>query len=91
MKKFFPYCILSLIFLAISIILSVIFDFSLSNTWQALVALPFIFGPIWILGWKQVAIHKTKHPLLCVFGRFCLVVSAIGYMITVVFFCVGLI
>lgn len=88
-NKVAPYCILSVIFLAVSIALSLLFDFSLTNTWQAFVALVFVFGPLWICGWKQTKKHKGKHPFGCFCGRFCLVLIALGYLLTVIAFLTG--
>ena len=91
MKKMAPYCIASLIFLVIAIILSLVFRFSLSNTWQGLVSLPFIFGPLWIWGWKQTCVHKTKHAILSFFGKYCLILFAVGYVATAIIYLAGLI
>ena len=88
-NKIAPYCVLSVIFLAISIVLSWLFGFSLSNSWQALVVLLFVFGPLWICGWKQTQKHKGKHPFGSLFGRFCLVLTALGYLIIVIAFTAG--
>ena len=81
---------ISLFFLVLSILLSALLDFSLTNTWQALVALPLIFGPLWIYGWKNTSGNKVKHPPLYYFGRFCLILFVGGYLLTVIAFFGGL-
>ena len=82
MKKFLCYGIPSLVFLIITIMLSELFDISLQNTWQAMVALVFIFAPLWIYGWKQTSVHKKNHPFISFIGRWCLVMFVIGYIIS---------
>lgn len=89
MKKFISYCTLSIVATIVSICLSIFFDFSLSNTWQAFVAMLFIFGPLWVFGWKKTETIKNKHPLAFIFGRFCLVNLIIGYVLSVILFLSG--
>ena len=90
MKKFLPYGIFSLIALVISIILSELLDFSLSNTWQALLALVFVFGALWVYGWKQTSVHKRNHPFISFIGRWCLIMLVIGYIISALLILSGL-
>ncbi|MBE6920334.1 MAG: hypothetical protein E7468_02070 [Ruminococcaceae bacterium] len=90
MKKYLPYFLFSAIALIISLVLSFLFDFSLSNTWQACVALLLVFGPLWICGWKEVCVQKHKHPVICFLARFYLILVLVGYLIsTLVFLIVG--
>jgi hypothetical protein len=84
--KFKPYGFFSLIATIVCIGLSAIMKFSLSNTWQGLVALPIIFGPLWVYGWKATTSIKHKYPFLSVFCRFCLINLAIGYVLGVALF-----
>ena len=91
MRRIIPYCVLSIIAAVVAIGLSIILDFSLSNTWQASVAMLFIFGPLWIYGWRETTTIKNKHPLIFVFGRFCLINLVIGYLLSVVLFFTGII
>ena len=91
MKKFVPYGIASLVFLVLSIVLSAIFHFSLSNTWQAMVALLFIFGPMWILGWKQTSRQNCKCSPLRILGRFGLILLAVSYLLSVIVIVTGLV
>ena len=89
MKKFKFYGLFSAIALVASICLSVLFKFSLSNTWQAMVALLFIFGPLWIYGWNKTGTLKTKQPFLFIFCRFCLINVVIGWVLSVILLFVG--
>ena len=90
MKKHLPYFLFSAISLIISIVLSHLFDFSLSNTWQASVALLFVFGPLWICAWKQACTQKHRHPVICFIVRFYLILMLAGYFIaTLVFLFIG--
>lgn len=91
MKKIVPYCVVSFIFLLLSIALSMLFQFSLTNTWQALVSLLLIVSPLWVFGWKQTCEHKDKHPFLCFGGKYCLILFAVGYLVTVIIYVEGLI
>ena len=84
MKKILPYCILSIVAIIVSICFSAIFGFSLSNTWQGLVAVLFIFAPLWVFAWKKVGVLKNKHLLAFVFGRFCMINLVVGYVLSVV-------
>lgn len=77
---------LSAIALLISIILSKLLDFSLSNTWQASVVLFAVFGPWWIYFWKQTKDHHSQHPFLCLGSRFVLILLFIGYLISIILF-----
>ena len=84
MKKFMSFFMLSVIVTIASLILSAVFDFSLSNTWQAFVAMLFIFGPLWVFGWKKTGEFKNKYPLAVIFFRFCLINLIIGYVLSVI-------
>ena len=83
MPKFKFYGFLSLIATIVCVGLSALLKFSLSNTWQGIVALPIIFGPLWVYGWKATTFMKRKYPLLMVFCRFCLINLVIGYVLGV--------
>lgn len=90
MKKVLPYALFSFVSLILSIVLSILLEFSLSNTWQASVALLLIFGPLWIFGWKTCTEIKGDHPLSSLGLRFCLILTLIGYFISVLaFFVIG--
>jgi len=89
--KFTSYCMLSLVAAIVSICFSAIFNFSLSNTWQAFIAMLFIFGPLWVFGWKKTGALKNKYPLAFIFGRFCLINLIIGYVLSLVLFLSGVI
>lgn len=89
MKKFIFYCMLSVVATIVSICLSAVFEFSLSNTWQAFVAMLFIFGPLWVFGWKKIDAIKNKKPLGYIFGRFCLINFISGYVLSVILFLCG--
>lgn len=52
MKYVRPYFLFSLISCIVAILFSMVFRFSLTNTWQAGVAIVFIFGPFLVFGWK---------------------------------------
>ena len=86
MKKFTFCCALSVVATIVSICLSAILGFSLSNTWQAFIAMMFIFGPLWIYGWKRCGVFKNRHPLAFIIGRFCLINLIIGYVLSIVIF-----
>ena len=78
MSKILKTSILSASFLVISVILSAIFDFSLSNTWQGGVAVVLVFAPFWVYAWGLST--KLKHlPFLCYIIRFFLVAAVVGY------------
>ena len=90
MKKFRLYGAVSLSFLLLSILLSNLLDFSLTNTWQGLVALLLIFGPLWICSWKGISVYKGNLSVLCFLGKFCLVLLVGGYLLTIIAFLAGL-
>ena len=83
MKQVKPYIIFSMASLVLAILLSQIFQFPLSNSWQACVVLPFVFGPYWILGWNR---SRWANTLARIFVRFCLVNLVLGYLIAVAVF-----
>ena len=90
MNKILPYAIFSFASLMLLIILSTLLGFSLSNTWQAGVALLLVFGPYWIFGWKASTETKYDHPVISLWLRFCLILLLIGYLISVLaFFVIG--
>ena len=91
MKRIIPYCVSSIIATVVAVSLSIMLGFSLSNTWQASVAMLFIFGPLWVCGWRETTAIKNKHPLVFVLGRFCLINLVIGYILSVVLFFAGMI
>lgn len=70
--------------LLVSIFLSRIFDFSLSNTWQAGVSLFFIFGPWWKFCWMYTQNHQSQFLFL--FSRFVLILLLVGYVISIIAF-----
>ena len=86
MNKFLPCFILSTVALVLAITLSFIFAFPLSNSWQAGIALFFVFGPYWIYAWRKARSCKDKHPFLCGLARFYLILMLVGYLITVLSF-----
>lgn len=86
MKKFVPYCIASGVNLVLAIALSLLFNFSLSNTWQGLVSVLLVFGPFWIYGWKQADEHKDKYPFFSALGKWCLILFACGYLLVVLLY-----
>ena len=86
MKKLVPYCIASGVNLVLAIALSLLFNFSLSNTWQGLVAVLLIFGPLCILGWKQANEHKGKYPFISALGKWCLILFTCGYLLVVLLY-----
>jgi len=51
----------------------------------------FIFGPLWVFGWKKTGALKNKYPLAFIFGRFCLINLIIGYVLSLVLFLSGVI
>lgn len=67
-------------------VLSRLFRFPLSNSWQALAALPFVFGSLWKWGWDYAGARKTGGALVL---RFALAVMLLGYVITCVAFAAG--
>lgn len=85
MKEFAKYSIFSLVSLVLSIIFSLVFDFSLSNSWQAGIVLPFVFGPYWLYGWKKSA--KLKEKMILFFlARFYLILILLVYFIVFILF-----
>jgi len=80
MNKFVKIIILSVTFFVIAVILSVIFKFSLSNTWQGGVAVLFIFGPFWVYTWGLST--RLKHlPFVCNIIRFFLITAVVAYVL----------
>ena len=86
MKKLLPYALFSTISIILSVILSYVFDFSLSNSWQAGVVLLLVFGPYWRYCWKFSRQYKEKAPLLCLCLRGILIMLLFGYLSTVSLF-----
>ena len=84
MKNFLPYFKFSTISLILSIILSLVFNFSLLNSWQAGVTLLFVVGPYWIYGWKQAVANKKRYPILCLIARFYLILWLVGSLIAAI-------
>ena len=83
--KIRPYVIFSLVSLFIAIVLSNILNFSLTNSWQASIVLLFVFGPLWLFGWKKIdTIHKKPVIFSCL--KFCLVLVLLGYLLGVLLF-----
>jgi len=80
-RRFLPYILFSSISLVVSILLSCILKFSLTNTWQAGIALALIFGPYWIFAWKCSAKLKDKLPWLAALIRACLLIYLAGYLL----------
>ena len=74
----------SAIVLVAAVALSVLFDFSLSNTWQGLVVLPVVFGPLWKYGWNYAKAQKFQKPGMILMLRFVLLLLLAGYVITVI-------
>ena len=89
MKRFLKCFIISTVALLLSLFLSLLLDFSLSNTWQGMVALIPIFAPFYWLAWKFSGEYKEKDILISIFIRFMIIVSVIVYVpvsIKVLFF-----
>lgn len=80
-KDFAIAIIFSLMSIIFSLVLADIFDFSLTNTWQGMLALCPIFGPIYIWGWRFTAIKKKKFYGLILFIRFLMICALISYVI----------
>lgn len=74
--------LLSTTSLVISILLSKVFRFSLVNTWQACIALFFVFSPLWLYGWKFSSDKRDAYPFLCFFIKFAMLIWLVGYVIT---------
>lgn len=81
MKNLWPYFLFSFVSCVIAVLLSIIFHFSLSNTWQAGVALIFIFGPYLIYGWKRSAEYYEKYPFACLLVRTIISLFIMAYII----------
>ena len=81
--KILPYFAFSFVALLLSIVLSSIYAFSLSNSWQSGIVLALVFGPYWCFFWKKAGLSSGFK---CLFLRFCLVNILLGYIITVVVF-----
>lgn len=84
MKQLKPYLMFSALSCAIAVFLSVIFHFSLSNTWQAGVAIAFIFGPYLLFGWKYSKQINEKNHLLYVIIRFGIIMFVFGYILSTI-------
>ena len=81
MKYVRPYFLFSLISCIVAILFSRVFRFSLTNTWQAGVAIVFIFGPFLVLGWKFSNKQKDKYPLLCNIIRLGIVLLVFSFIL----------
>lgn len=81
MKPFKTYLLFSVSAIVISIILSVVFNFSLSNTWQAGIALIFIFAPMGVYLWQWSDRNKERFPFLCGFVKAFLCLAAAAYLV----------
>ena len=82
MRPFKTYLLISVGAIVISVILSAIFNFSLSNTWQASIALFFIFTPMGVYLWKLSDKHKERVPFICGFIKIFLCLAAGAYLIS---------
>ena len=78
MKSFRPYLIFSACATIGSIILSKLLNFSLTNTWQAGVALLLIFGPGLLYLWKISERKKHQRPLIALTIKICEIVFVLG-------------
>ena len=81
MKSVVPYIVFSLLAIVISSILAYVFGFSLTNTWQAAIALPFVLGPYWLWLWRVSSSLNVISPVISLSIRFILVVSAFMFLI----------
>ena len=88
MKKFIPYCVLSGMALTVAIYAYIIIGFDLLS-WQSLLALLFILSPLWILGWKQLALIGRKRPFASLLGRLGMINLTVIYVVIIVLMCVG--
>ena len=79
----------SAIALAVFLVLSWLFDFPLSNSPQAGVALLFVFGPWWKLGWRYARTQKSQYPFRCLTLWFALVLTLVGYVLSLILFALG--
>ena len=84
MKKLLPYAIFSAVSLIVVSVLSIVFSFSLTNTWQGMVSLIPIMGPFYVLVWKLTKEYKKREPLICFFVRFFWIASVLVYAIVTV-------
>lgn len=82
MKYILRYVAFSLISLLIAIVLSAIFQFSLTNTWQAAVAMIFVFGPYLVLGWRCSTKIYDEHFLLSFILRILIILIVLGYLLS---------
>lgn len=89
MIRFRNYFIVSTISLVLSIVASMIFDFPLSNSWQAGIVLLLVFGPYWIYGWRKSILLKNSKHLLAFFLKFYLILILLTYLITILIFIKG--
>jgi len=86
MDDFKPYFIFSTSSLIIAVVLSWCFDFSLTNTWQASVALVFVLGPYWLYAWKAADFYDYRAPFLCQCAKYALLVLAAMFVIVPIVF-----
>ena len=85
MKQLRPYLLFSVVSFVIAVSLSVILQFSLTNTWQAAVALPFVFGPYVIYGWKMASKLNERQPTVCLVLRLVIFLFVFGYILATIF------
>ena len=84
MKEVRPYFIFSFVSLTIAVILSKLFHFSLTNTWQAVVSLFFVFGPFMVYGWQKASQIEDQTPFLGTIIRGVIVAFLLGCVLIVV-------
>ncbi len=82
MKRFLPYMCFSIAAVIVSVVLSNILHFSLSNTWQGMFALFPIFGPYYVYGWKISGEYRRKSLFIFFFIRFFLMMVIIVHVTT---------
>ena len=83
MKELRPYVLVSATFLLISLLLSVLFRFSLMNTWQAGISLILVFGPYLVYGWRKSTKLCDKSTLLCTTIRVIIIIFILGSLLVV--------
>ncbi|MBR2338350.1 MAG: hypothetical protein IKA63_02660 [Clostridia bacterium] len=81
MKTFRPYLLFSVGAAMVSVVISKLLRFSLTNTWQAGVALLFVFGPVLLYVWKAAIQQKQKRPFLSAILKICVVVFVVGALL----------
>lgn len=84
MKSFRPYLIFSVCATIGSIILSKLLNFSLTNTWQAGLALLLVFGPGLFYFWKVSSQMKHQRPFFAIAIKICEVVFLLGSCIAAI-------